>query len=101
MSTSSGDGAEIFLPAWLLAASAADTWLAENQPGTVVYRELSGIFEDDEVFVFQRVPGHFDDQVLVVEKATMAVRLVISPIGGPEPYPNLEPIEAPDEGCLR
>lgn len=82
---------------WKQAADAADAFLAAAEPGTVVLRDPFDVWQDDEVFVFVRTPASFDDRILVVTKADLKVSLVLDPIGGPEPYPLLAPLQEADE----
>lgn len=81
---------------YLKAADAADAFLADEMPGTRVLRDPADVFEDDDVFVFLRVPAALDDQILVVEKASGTVRFVMDSPFTPNPYPNLVPL-ASDE----
>lgn len=82
---------------WEQAADVADAFLADAEPGTVVLRDPTDVFQDDDVFVFLRIPLSLDDQVLVVEKASGTVKLVVDSVFGPAPYPHLEPIAAPED----
>lgn len=82
---------------WEKAADAADAFLVDAEPGSVVLRDPFDIFEDDQVFVFLRVPGSFDDQILVVRKDDLAVSLVADLVGQPDQYPNLVPLQASDD----
>lgn len=81
---------------WEQAADAADAFLADEAPGTVVLRDPVDVFQDDNVFVFLRIPMAVDDQLLVVEKSDGTVKLVVDSPFGRNPYPLLEPVEAED-----
>lgn len=76
------------------AADAADRLLDAARSGVYVDRDPAHIWFDDHVFAFERSPAHCDNQIVVVDRATTAARMVVwSPWEEP-PFPLLKAVEA-------
>lgn len=78
---------------WVKAADAADELLAGADPGAVVVRDPAFVLENNEVFVFRRVPESMDDQMVVVNKSTGTARMQVSLPWEPRPFPDLSPVD--------
>lgn len=81
------------------AADAADEFLADptDADPVAVVRDPHAVLQNDEVFVFARDQVYDDDQILVVDKATGEVRLVVWPAWEENPFADLTPLQEDDE----